>query len=62
MSSDGIDGIEATVRSYAIERRPLLRVTIGDVTYEFPEGTTRDEAQLVLDEAKREYLKPKLAP
>jgi len=28
-------------------------VVIGDAWYEFPVGTTREEAQSVLDEAKR---------
>jgi hypothetical protein len=32
------------------------RVTIGDTTYEFPEGTTVEQAQSVLDEAKVRFL------
>ena len=54
--NDDSDAIECTIRSVPTEVRPLQRVTIGDVTYEFPEGTTREEAQSVLDEAKTRYL------
>jgi hypothetical protein len=51
MSSD--DSIETRIRSWVtIEPRPP-RVTIGDVTYEWPAGTTNEEAQAVLDEAAR---------
>lgn len=57
------DTYECTIRSYPTEvRRQPPRVTIGDVTYEFPEGTTDEEAQSVLDEAKARYLKLKAAP
>lgn len=59
---DAQDGIETTVRSWAQVRRapPRWRIRIGDELYEFPEGTTREEAQAVLDEAKKQYLKLKL--
>jgi hypothetical protein len=56
------DAIECRVRLWAVEKRPLLRVTIGDTTFEFPEGTTREEVRAVLDEAKARYLKLKLVP
>ena len=65
MSINGIDmtdEIECTVRSYVAEKRPLIRIRIGDDLYEFPEGTTREEAQSVLDEAKARYLKLRLVP
>lgn len=56
---DAQDGIETTVRSWTpVRRAPArFRVRIGDDIYEFPEGTTREEAQSVLDEAKVRYLR-----
>jgi hypothetical protein len=32
------------------------RIRIGDVWYEFPEGTTREHVEEVFEEAKRSYL------
>jgi hypothetical protein len=33
-----------------------IRITIGSITYEFPEGTTREQAQAALDAGKRLHL------
>jgi hypothetical protein len=50
------DGIEARVVHYMnVTRPPSIRV--GDETLVFPPGTTNEEAQSVLDEARRIYLK-----
>lgn len=49
------DAIECRIHSWiALDR---WRVTIGDTTYEFPEGTTRAQAEAVLSEAKARYLR-----
>lgn len=52
MSERDNDAYEGTVSFYCNYREPPPRITIGDVTYEWPAGTTREEAQAVLDEAK----------
>lgn len=44
------DGIEIKIRL------PQWRVTIGDVTFEFPLGTTREDAESVILEAKLRHL------
>jgi hypothetical protein len=53
MSDD--DSIEIRVRLPPPPER--IRVTIGNTVFEFPEGTTREQAQSVLDEAKARYLR-----
>ena len=50
------DSIEMRVRWWPAPEPTRIRVRIGDTLYEFPEGTTREQAQSVLDEAKRRYL------
>lgn len=48
------DGIDVRARAWvAAPRRRPPSLTIGDVTLVFPDGTTNEEAQAVLDEAKR---------
>jgi hypothetical protein len=49
------DAIEVKLRSWANVRRRSgpWSVTIGEDTFVFPEGTTREQAQSVLDEAIR---------
>lgn len=49
------DGITVRLRSWAVYQSPMIRIRIGDTLYEFPFGTTREQAQSVLDEAKRRY-------
>jgi hypothetical protein len=53
----GDDGIEAKLISYANLHPAPPQIRIGDDVYVFPVGTTNEEAQSVLDEAKARYLK-----
>ena len=46
------DAIDTRIRFYANYAPPPPRVRIGDATYVWPAGTTREQAQAVLDEAK----------
>jgi hypothetical protein len=56
------DGIEIKIRLYAPRPAPRYRVVIdGDLVLEFPEGTTREQAESVLEEAKRRYLEEYIA-
>lgn len=50
------DGIEAKVKAFVTVHPAPPRVRIGDDLLVFPPGTTNEEAQSVLDEAKRRYL------
>lgn len=58
---NGDDGIEARVTCYANVVRQPPRIRIGDVVFEFPPGTTDEEAQSVLDESKRVYFAERAA-
>jgi hypothetical protein len=52
-----VDAIEAKITLYAELHPVRWQVRIGDDAYVFPPGTTEEEAQSVLDEAKARYLK-----
>jgi hypothetical protein len=56
------DGIEMKIRLHVAPRAIRYRVRISDdLVLEFPEGTTREEAESVLEEAKRRYLEEYIA-
>lgn len=51
------DGIVMKIRLNVPLPAPRYRIVIdNDLVYEFPEGTTREEAESVLSEAGRVYL------
>jgi len=50
------DGIEIRIRCWAHQRQ-RYRITIGDVTYEFPDGTTREQAEEAIEQAKDQYIR-----
>jgi hypothetical protein len=53
------DGIEARITTYVNVHPAPPSIRIGDEVLVFPPGTTNEEAQSVLDEAKRIYLAEK---
>lgn len=52
MSDD--DGINVRIRSFSTAP---LRARIGETTFEFPPGTSREDADAVIEEAKKRYFR-----
>lgn len=59
MPDNDDDGINIRLRLY--DHAVSYRVRIGDTLYEFPEGTTREQAEAAIKEAKRLYFEKYVA-